>query len=128
VLGSAEALSAFPDECFQFIVSTNVLQHVPSPDTVTSYIGEASRLLAIGGLAVLQMRDPGFRSRTRDAAIDLVRVPTRLPSFDRTWRGCRLAREEACAAAARPDRTAEWRPDRPCGWLVIRHREPCRGR
>jgi SAM-dependent methyltransferase len=121
VLGSADALNAFPDDCFDFIVSTNVLQHVPSRDTVTLYIGEASRLLASGGVAALQMRDPSLRTRIRDVAIDVVRLPTRLPSFERHWRGCRIGKLEACAAAARPGRIAEWLPDPPLGWLVIRH-------
>jgi len=122
VLGSADALRAFPDDYFDFIVSTNVFQHVPSRDTVTLYISEASRLLAGAGVAVLQMRDPSFRTRVRDMAIDVARLPSRLPSFDRHWRGCRIGKLEGCAVAtAWPSRSAEWLPDGPLGWVVVRH-------
>jgi SAM-dependent methyltransferase len=121
VLGSVDALTAYPDDYFDFIVSTNVLQHVPSRETVTSYIRETSRLLASGGVAVLQMRDPSLRTRIRDVAVDAARLPIRLPSFERHWRGCRIGTVEVCAAAERPGRIAEWRPDRPQGWVVIRH-------
>ena len=70
---------------------------------------------------MLQMRDPSFRTRIRDVAVDVARLPVRLPSFERHWRGCRIGTREGCAAAARPGRIAEWLPDRPQGWVVIRH-------
>jgi SAM-dependent methyltransferase len=124
VLGGADQLGAYPDDYFDFIMSTNVFQHVPSQDTVRKYISESSRLLHRGGIAVLQMRDPGLRTRLRDAAVDVIRLPTRLPSFDRYWRGCRIGEDDACAAAARPGRVIQWHRDPPLGWLVIRHCEP----
>lgn len=121
VLGNVEALARYPDESIDFVVSTTVFQHIPSCRTVRSYISEASRLLRPGGVAALQLRDPSTKTRLRDFSVDLVRLPSRLPSFNRNWRGCRLGESQAREAAGGGNRVVEWRPQSPFVWLVIRH-------
>ncbi|HSS09127.1 MAG TPA: class I SAM-dependent methyltransferase [Acidimicrobiales bacterium] len=120
-LGNVEVLAQYPDSSFDFVVSTTVFQHISSCTTVRSYIGEASRLLAPGGVAALQLRDPSMATRLRDFAVDVARVPTRLPSFHHSWRGCRLRETEAREAAEANNRVVEWRPQRRFVWFVIRH-------
>jgi SAM-dependent methyltransferase len=121
VEGSVEALTRCPDSSFDFVVSTTVFQHISSCTTVRSYLSEASRLLRPGGVAALQLRDPGAKTRLRDFAVDVARLPTRLPSFGRSWRGCRLREAEARRAAGGTDRVVEWHPVGRFVWLVIRN-------
>lgn len=120
-LGNVEALEKYPDEFLDFVISVTVFQHIPSCEIVRSYIHEASRLLRPGGVAALQLRNPRFLTRLRDLAVDSARLPSRVPSFKRNWRGCRLGRADALQAGARHDRDLEWRPNRHFAWLVIRN-------
>ncbi len=121
VLGNVEVLARYPDSYFDFVVSTTVFQHISSCDTVRRYVAEVSRLLRPGGVAALQLRDPGWGTRLRDFAVDMVRLPTRLPKFGRSWRGCRFRESEARQAANGSNRVVEWRPLGRFIWLVIRH-------
>lgn len=120
VLGSAEALARYPDESVDFVLSATVLQHIPDCSTVLAYIAEAGRLLRPGGTAGLQLRDPSLGTRLRDVAVDLIRLPTRLPSFQRHWRGCRLGESEARGRLEGSGLSVEWRRQSRFAWLVIR--------
>jgi SAM-dependent methyltransferase len=120
VLGSAEALARYPDESVDFVLSATVLQHIPDCSTVLAYIAAAGRLLRPGGTAGLQLRDPSLGTRLRDFAVDAIRLPTRLPSFQRHWRGCRLGESEARGQLEGSGLSVEWRRQSRFAWLVIR--------
>jgi SAM-dependent methyltransferase len=51
----ADDLSAFPDGSFDFVLCLFVLQHLPSTDAITTYLGEFVRVLRPGGALVVQL-------------------------------------------------------------------------
>ncbi|MEP6909359.1 MAG: class I SAM-dependent methyltransferase [Actinomycetota bacterium] len=55
VVNAAPDLGLFESDSFDFVYSSLVLQHMPSPEVVESYVGEFLRVLRPGGLAVFQM-------------------------------------------------------------------------
>ena len=55
VVNRADNLGRFPDQSFDFVYSTIVLQHVPDRHAIESYIAEFCRVLRPGGLAVFQL-------------------------------------------------------------------------
>ena len=63
VLNEAEDLSRFPDRSFAFIYTSVVLQHM-EPRFSSLYVGEFTRLLAPGGVAVFQVPDRVERGRS----------------------------------------------------------------
>ena len=68
-----DTLSAFPDGHFDAVCSLLVLQHLPSDEMICNYIREFVRVLAQGGVLMMQLpdfvpevtNDPGLRSLLR---------------------------------------------------------------
>ena len=56
ILGHGSDLPGVADRSIDFVFSFIVLQHVPDPDIVRSYIRETARVLKPGGKAYLQIR------------------------------------------------------------------------
>lgn len=54
-LNAEDHLGLLPDASFDLVYSYIVLQHVPDPTVIRSYIAEFVRLLAPGGLALFQL-------------------------------------------------------------------------
>jgi SAM-dependent methyltransferase len=102
---SGDRLDGVESGIAEALVCYLVLQHLPSRDTVTTYIAEFARVLAPDGEAFVQLPvlDDGLRPRVwRAARSALVPVtsllgPTRRPEF----RGFRLMRAELDAALVR---------------------------
>jgi SAM-dependent methyltransferase len=68
LLNRTDNLGQFPDEAFRFVYSNHVLQHLPEPATLR-YLGELVRVLAPGGLLIVQehggIQNPLLRSLPR---------------------------------------------------------------
>jgi len=92
VHGGATELASLAPASFDLIYSIFVLQHVSRRDEIATYISEATRLLAPGGVAVLQFRRSGLKTLAHQTVTDCLRLPTKMPSFDRHWRGHRFSR------------------------------------
>ncbi|CAN5599682.1 hypothetical protein BH10ACT1_BH10ACT1_41240 [soil metagenome] len=78
----APDLALFPDDSFDFVFSTIVLQHNP-PDAAARYIEEFGRVLAPGGIAVFDMTaaltGASLPPGSHTAAISLVTPPRMVP-------------------------------------------------
>lgn len=55
VINVSQTLSIFPDNHFELVYSSIVLQHVPQREAILSYIAEFVRVLRPGGLLVFQV-------------------------------------------------------------------------
>jgi SAM-dependent methyltransferase len=120
LLGGSEQLAALPTGSVDFVLSATVLQHVSDRAESRRYLAEAGRLLRPGGVAALQLRAPGLRTRVRDLLVDTVRLfGARLPAFHRSWRGAVLTEAEARRAAGRGADEVGWHLDGHHAWLVI---------
>ncbi|MGD0500913.1 MAG: class I SAM-dependent methyltransferase [Bryobacteraceae bacterium] len=78
---SGDGLEAFADGFFDFVYSYIVFQHIPDPDIVLRYLGEARRVLKNGGILCCQLRGaPPLPSEMRREAP--------------TWTGCFFTGEQ----------------------------------
>ena len=72
--GSGAGLEFFSDNCFDFVYSYAVFQHIPSRDVVFRYLAEAHRVLRPGGVLRCQLNG----------------LPPHARQYD-TWSGVRVA-------------------------------------
>lgn len=123
LLGGAGQLAGRPGGSVDFVLSATVLQHVSDRAEVTRYLAEAGRLLRPGGVATLQLRAPGLRSRGRDVLVDTIRLfGDQLPAFHPSWRGAVLTEPEARRSVGRGPDELDWHLDGHHAWLVVHAR------
>ncbi|MCX6630118.1 MAG: methyltransferase domain-containing protein, partial [Candidatus Solibacter sp.] len=85
-VNSGADLGAFMDECFDFVYSYAVFQHIPSREVVFNYLREARRVLKTGGILRCQMNG----------------LPPHARQYD-TWSGVRIAGDEITQFAREQD-------------------------
>jgi SAM-dependent methyltransferase len=120
LLGGAGELAALPAGSADLVLSATVLQHVSDRAEAARLLAEAGRLVRPGGVAALQLRAPGLRSRARDALVDAVRLfGARLPAFHPSWRGAVLSEQEARRSVGRSPGELSWHVDGHHAWLVV---------
>jgi SAM-dependent methyltransferase len=112
VLGNDQTVAAMPRGSFDVVFSYAVFQHVSSRSALRSYIASAARLVNPGGVAVLQLRQPGWKVRV----VDFVAFARRAHShrtWSRSWRGQVIDHKEIerIVAATRPGATVTTHPD-----------------
>ena len=66
VLGDDQTVAAMPSDSFDVVFSYATFQHVSSRSALQSYVASAARLVAPSGIAVLQLRHPGWKARVVD--------------------------------------------------------------
>lgn len=118
--GGPSVLAGLPDRSFDLIYSCYVFQHATTQH-VAAYVGHAVRLLAVDGVAVLQFRHRSAYVRLHQALTDAGRIPTRMPSFRRFWRGCIMDPSAAEALVGDKDITCRIaHGSRIHYWMVLR--------
>ncbi len=103
VLGDGRSLGAVPDAGADACVSVVVLQHVPDPEIIVSYVRDLGRALAPGGWAALQVSDDPDIHRPRQGAPQrLLARAGRAPGGQRhpAWLGSRADLDAIGVAAS----------------------------
>jgi SAM-dependent methyltransferase len=59
-VGSGAGLEGVPDACADLVLSFTVFQHIPEPSVIAGYIRDVGRVLAPGGVTVLQWNGSRF--------------------------------------------------------------------
>lgn len=112
-------LRLFEDDAFDLVLSALVLQHVPDEDVVATYLREIGRVLAPGGVAVIQMDSrrlsPGVRLLR--ALPDALLPRSRRRGMRRVPRDPGWIRATVAAAGLRID--AEQDPGTALHWLRL---------
>lgn len=137
VLGDGTSLACVEDRSVDYLISYEVLQHVPDKAVVHSYIGETARVLREGGAFQLHLRKgsdslrqaavramPRALRRTTGRVLEAAGI-VRMDGDIDTWLGCKVPPGEAVEAARAAGLLAEVLPDdqhaRRMGyWLVGR--------
>jgi SAM-dependent methyltransferase len=122
---SGERLDGVEDECADALVCYLVLQHLPGPGAVRSYLGEFARVLAPGGRAFVQLPllEPGLRPRLwrllRGLGVPVLERLSRDPARAAAFRGYRLTAGELAEAldtAGLRSAAHDEGPDAPYRW------------
>jgi SAM-dependent methyltransferase len=119
VLGGPGDLGPLPGRSLDCVVSATVFQHITDPAAIHGYVAQTVRLLAPTGGAALQFRNPSFTTKLRDAAVDVARVPSRLPGVGDRWRGCTVTYDDVKALVEGRVGQVEWRPAGQHAWLLL---------
>ena len=80
------SLGMFPEDCFDFVYSYIVFQHIPTRDVVLNYLREARRVVKPGGIVRCQLGGT--------PAVD-----SEMQRESQTWTGCHFSGEEVTAFA-----------------------------
>lgn len=80
------SLGMFPEDCFDFVYSYIVFQHIPTRDVVLNYLREARRVVKPGGILRCQLG--GTQA-----------VDSEMQRESQTWTGCHFSGEEVTAFA-----------------------------
>jgi SAM-dependent methyltransferase len=113
VVGDHRTVAAMPSASFDVVFSYATLQHVSDRVALRSYVASAVRLFKADGVALVQVRHPGWMSRIVDAGAFVRRVHSH-QTWSRSWRGHVLDRPEiAGLVATRPGATLTTHPDAP---------------
>lgn len=122
---SGERLDGVEDACADVVVCYLVLQHLPGPGAVRSYLGEFARVLAPAGRAFVQLPllEPGLRPRLwrllRGLGVPVLERLSRDPVRAAAFRGFRLTPAEladAVDAAGLRVAVRDEGPDAPYRW------------
>jgi SAM-dependent methyltransferase len=119
VLGGPDALRSFPAGSFDCVLSATVFQHIKDRAVIDGYVRETVRLLGGGGGAALQFRNPSLRTKLRDVAVDVARVPSRIPGAGRRWRGCTVRYDDVSALVAGHVARCAWHTATHHAWLLL---------
>lgn len=92
--GGVEQLADLPSGSIDLVFSIFTLQHVSRHEEVVEYVRESIRLMSSRGAVVLQLRKAGPRTLVFQTLVDLFRLPTAMPSFNKHWRGHRFTKTE----------------------------------
>lgn len=113
-------LRLFADAAFDLVFSNLVLQHVPDETVVATYLREIGRVLAPGGVAVIQLdtRHLGLGARALRALPDALLPRSRRRHMRRMPRDPAWVRRTIEAAGLRID--AEQDPGTALHWLRLR--------
>ena len=111
LLGDDRTVAAMPDNSFDVVFSYATFQHVSSPAAVRTYIASAARLLGSDGVALLQLRHPGWKARIVDF-LAFARRSRSHKTWSRSWRGHVLHEQEIerIVHSTRPDATVSTFP------------------
>jgi 2-polyprenyl-3-methyl-5-hydroxy-6-metoxy-1,4-benzoquinol methylase len=94
--GDERVLEQLPGGSFDVVFSYATLQHVSGKRSVEQYIFESVRLLRPGGVAILQLRQPGASARLIDLGAFTIRR-RKHHAWSRSWRG-HVVRRDAISA------------------------------
>jgi SAM-dependent methyltransferase len=111
VLGDDRTVAVMPSGSFDVVFSYATLQHVSSRSALRSYIASAARLLDPAGIALVQLRQPGWKARIVDSVAFTRRLGSH-NSWSRSWRGHVLDEAEIgrIVLSARPGATVTTSP------------------
>ncbi len=98
LLGDDRTVAAMPSQSFDVVFSYAVFQHISSRSALRSYIGSAARIVNAGGVALLQLRQPGWKARIVDF-LAFARRSASHRTWSRSWRGHVLPESEIRRAA-----------------------------
>jgi cyclopropane fatty-acyl-phospholipid synthase-like methyltransferase len=93
VVGDHRTVAAMPTSSFDVVFSYATFQHISSGTALRSYVASAARLVNPKGIALLQLRQPGWKARI----VDFVAFARRAHShktWSRSWRGQVLDEKE----------------------------------
>jgi len=112
VLGDDRTVAAMPNGSFDVVFSYATFQHVSSRSALRSYIASAARLVGTEGIALLQLRQPGWKARAVDSAA-FVRRSHSHKTWSRSWRGHALDKKgiESIVRSTSPGATVSTYPD-----------------